>query len=113
VPPTYPAYKMAQAILGVKSAYEKAQAANGGKAPDQDQIIAALEYLTFESPSGKVEMALGKGHQAIQGTAYGMVKHVKGELTIVDIKRYPAAKVNPPEGVKSADWIKSGFKETK
>jgi branched-chain amino acid transport system substrate-binding protein len=113
VPPTYPAYKMAQAILGVKAAYEKAQAANDGKAPNQDQIIAALENLTFESPSGKVEMALGKGHQAIQGTAYGMVKHVKGQLTIVDIKRYPAAKVNPPEGVKSADWIKSGFKETK
>jgi branched-chain amino acid transport system substrate-binding protein len=113
VPPTYPAYKMAQAILGVKAAYEKAQAANGGKTPDQDQIIAALEYLTFETPSGKVEMALGKGHQAIQGTAYGMVKHVKGQLTIVDIKRYPAAEVNPPEGVKSGDWIKSGFKKTK
>ena len=26
------------------------------------------------------------------------------------MKRYPAEKVNPPEGVKSADWIKSGFK---
>ncbi len=113
VPPTYPAYKMAQAILGVKAAYEKAQAANGGKAPNQDQIIAALEYLTYETPSGKVEMSLGKGHQAVQGTAYGMVKHVNGEFTIVDVKHYPAAKVNPPDGVKSQDWIKSGFKTTK
>jgi len=111
--PTYPAYKMVQAILGVKAAYEKAMAAAGGKAPTQDQIIAALEYLTYETPSGKVEMALGKGHQAIQGTAYGTVKQVKGKLTLVNIKQYPATKVNPPEGVKSEDWIKSGFKKTK
>ena len=111
--PTYPSYKMVQAILGVKAAYEKAMAAAGGKTPTQDQIIAALEYLTFEGPSGKVEMSLGKGHQAVQETAYGMVKHVKGQLTIANIKRYPAAKVNPPEGVKSEEWIKSGFKKTK
>ncbi len=113
VPPTYPSYKMVQAILGVKAAYEKAQAANGGKPPSQDQIIAAFEHLTYETPSGKMEMALGKGHQGIQGTAYGTVKHVKGQLTITNIKYYPAAKVNPPEGVKSEDWIKSGFKKTK
>jgi branched-chain amino acid transport system substrate-binding protein len=113
LPPTYPAYKMTQAILGIKAAYEKAMAAAGGKTPTQDQIIAALEYLTFETPSGKVEMSLGKGHQAVQGTAYGVVKHVKGQLTIANVKHYPAAKVNPPEGVKSEDWIKSGFKKTK
>jgi len=113
LPPTYPAYKMAQAILGVKAAYEKAQAANAGKAPDQDQVIAALENLTYETPSGKVEMSLGKGHQAVQGTAYGTVKHVKGKFTLTNIKQYPAAKVNPPDGIKSEDWIKSGFKKTK
>ena len=33
VPPNYAAYKMAQAILGVKAAYEKAQEASGGKRP--------------------------------------------------------------------------------
>lgn len=111
--PTYPAYKMVQAILGVKAAYEKAQAANGGKAPDQDQVIAALENLTYDTPSGKVEMSLGKGHQAVQGTAYGTVKHVKGQFTLTNVKHYPAEKVNPPEGVKSEEWIKSGFKKTK
>jgi branched-chain amino acid transport system substrate-binding protein len=113
VPPTFPAYKMAQAILGVKAAYDKAQAANVGKAPNQDQVIAALENLTFETPSGKVEMSLGKGHQGVQGTAMGTVKHVKGQLTFTNVKYYPAAVVLPPEGVKSADWIKSGFKKTK
>jgi len=36
---------------------------------------------------------------------------VNGKLTVVNVKRYPADKVNPPEGVKSADWIKNGFKK--
>jgi branched-chain amino acid transport system substrate-binding protein len=38
---------------------------------------------------------------------------VKGKLTLVNVKRYAADKVNPPEGVKSADWIKAGFKAPK
>ena len=108
--PVYPSYHMVQAILGTKAAYEKAQAANGGKPPSQDQIIAAFENLTYESPSGKVQMSLGKGHQAVQGTAYGTSKLVQGKLTITDVKYYPAEKVNPPDGMKSEDWIKSGFK---
>jgi len=111
VPPTYPAYKMAQAILGVKSAYEKAKAGNKGKAPNQDQVIAAFENLTFEGPGGKVQMSTGKGHQAVQGTAYGTVKHEKGQVTLVDVKTYPADKVTPPDGVKSEAWIKAGFKK--
>lgn len=111
VAPTYPSYKMAQAILGVKAAYEKAQAANGGKRPSQEQVIAAFENLSFEGPGGKVDMALGKGHQAVQGTAYGTAKHVGGKITMTNVKQYPAARLNPPDGVKTEDWIKSGFKQ--
>ncbi len=110
--PNYPAYHMSQAILGLKAAYEKAQGA-GAAAPTQDQVIAAFEGLTFETPSGTIKMALGKGHQAVEETVYGQVKSVKGKLTFVNVKRYPAEKVNPPEGVKSADWIKAGFKASK
>jgi branched-chain amino acid transport system substrate-binding protein len=110
VPPTYPSYQMAQAILGVKSAWEKAQAANGGKRPSTEQVAAALENLTFDGPGGTVKMAIGKGHQAIMETVYGMSKVVGGKMTVTNVKRYPAEKVNPPEGVKSADWIKGGFK---
>ncbi len=111
VPPNYAAYQMAQAILGTKAAWEKAQIANGGKRPSTDQVIAAFERLTFESPAGKVEMAIGAGHQAITETAYGVTKKVKGKMTIANIKRYPATMVNPPDGVKAADWIANGFKK--
>ncbi len=113
VVPSYPAYKMAQALLGLKAAYDKAQAANGGKRPNQDQVIAAFENLTFEGPGGPVAMSLGKGHQAVQGTAYGTVKHEGGKVTVSNVKRYPASRITPPDGVKSEDWIKSGFKTAK
>jgi branched-chain amino acid transport system substrate-binding protein len=38
------------------------------------------------------------------------VKNVGGKVTLVDVKRYPAELVLPPEGVKSADWIKTSLK---
>jgi len=111
VPANYVSYQMAQAILGVKLAWEKAMEKNGGKRPSNEEVGAALENMTFEGPGGTVKMALGKGHQAIMETAYGQTKLVNGKLTLVNVKRYPAEQVNPPEGVKSADWIKNGFKK--
>jgi branched-chain amino acid transport system substrate-binding protein len=56
-------------------------------------------------------MALGKGHQAVMDTAYGTTKLVGGKMTLVNVKHYAADKVNPPEGIKSSDWIKNGFKK--
>src|SRR5207249_4241901 len=85
-------------VLGTKAAWEKAQTANGGNRPSTDQVIAAFERLTFESPAGKVEMLIGAGHQAITETAYGVSKLVKGKMTVANVKRYPATMVNPPDG---------------
>jgi len=104
--PTHPAYFMAQSILAVKAAADQAGSA------DQNRIKAKLKGLDFASPSGKVSMALSGGHQAITGTAYGTYKYddKTGKGKLVNIKRYNAACVNPPNGVKSIDWIKSGFK---
>jgi len=109
--PNYASYQMAQAFLGVKAAWEKAQDANGGKRPSAEQVAAALKGSTFEGPGGTVRMAIGGGHQAIMETAYGTTKLDKGKLTVINVKRYPAEQVNPPEGMKSSDWIKSGFKK--
>ena len=130
--PNYPAYSAAQAFLGLKAAYEKARlekvksatpmgVADGVKEgmeqayamPNADEVIAAFEYLTFDAPSGKVMMKLGKGHQAVQGTAYGTTRTVKGEIAIENIKYYPVEQVQPPEGVSSIDWIKGGLKPGK
>jgi branched-chain amino acid transport system substrate-binding protein len=96
--------------IRVKAAYEKAQAANKIKDPTIDQIIAAFEYMKFESPSGTVDMSLGKGHQAVQHVAYGTVRNVDGKVTLTNIKYYPPDQISPPDGMKSVDWIRSGFK---
>ena len=108
--PVYASYHMATAFFGVKAAYEKAQGANKVKEPSIDQIIAALEYLKFESPSGTVDMALGKGHQAVQQVPYGTVRNVDGKVTLVNVKYYQPELISPPDGMKSVDWIRSGFK---
>lgn len=127
--PNYPAYSTAQAFLGLKAAYEKAMRDKIGSAipmgaaknvkeemekayspPNQEEIIAAFEKITFDSPSGKVRMALGKGHQAVMGTAYGTTRFENGVVKVGNIKYYDAERVTPPEGVTSLDWIKSGFK---
>ena len=63
-PPVYPSYKMVQAILGLKAAMEKAAAGKPDK-PATDAVVVAFEGLSYEAPSGRVDMKLGKGHQAI------------------------------------------------
>lgn len=110
VKPNYTAYQMANSILAAKLGYEKAMAANGGKKPNSDQIAAGIRGMEYEGFGGVHKFSLGNGHQAISDTAYGRTKRVNGEMTLVDIIRFPAAQVMPPEGVKSADWIAGGMK---
>jgi branched-chain amino acid transport system substrate-binding protein len=115
---TYPAqapYRMAQALMGLKLAAEKAMAANGGKKPTSEQLAAALQGMEWDSPGGKIRMTLGDGHQATQETAIGKTRYDAGKKMVVleDIQRFPAECVNPPPNVKSEDWIKSGFAGSK
>jgi len=114
-PPVYPSYMMAQAILALKIAYDKAAPEAGGKLPTREQAITKLERLKFEAFGTEVNMALGDGHQAITETAYGTYKFDKaaGTPAIVNVVRFPAECVNPPEGIKSDDWVKGGFKGAK
>ncbi len=109
-PTTQPSHKAAMAILGVKSAFEKAAAALG-RFPTNEEVIDAFEYLQWDTPSGLVELALGRGHQAIQESAIGVTRWNDSEerVELVNIKRYAARCVNPPEGVLSVEWIKDGM----
>ena len=109
--PVQAPYRMAQALLGLKLAVEKAMAANGGKKPTPEQLAAALKNSEWDSPAGKIRMVLGDGNQAIQETAIGRTKWdpAKKMVTIRDIQRFPAECVNPPANMKSEDWLKAGF----
>jgi branched-chain amino acid transport system substrate-binding protein len=112
-PPTYNAYQMAQSMLGLKIAYEKA--AKGGVKPTTDQIAAAFKGIEFEGPAGAVKMVLGDGHQGITETAYGTYRFnkQKKEPEFVDVMRFPAECVNPPAGIDSEKWIADGMKGAK
>ena len=103
--------RMIQALLGLKLAVEKAMAANGGKKPTSEQLAAALRGSEWDTPAGKVRMALGGGHQAIQDAAIGKTRFDAAKKMVVldDIQRFPADCVNPPANMKSEEWIKAGF----
>jgi branched-chain amino acid transport system substrate-binding protein len=109
--PVQAPYRMAQALLGLKLAAEKAMAANGGKKPTAEQLAAALKNSEWDSPAGKIRMTLGGGNQAIQETAIGRTRWDAGKkmVMIEDIQRFPAECVNPPANMKSDDWLKAGF----
>ncbi len=112
VRPVYPSYHMAQALLGVKAAFEKAITRNRGRWPTMAQVIAAFEHLEFETPSGPIKMALGKGHQGVEPSVFGITgpfDPATGEVKLTNVIEFPADCVNPPEGMASEDWIKRGF----
>jgi len=109
--PVQAPYRMVQSLLGLKLAVEKAMAANGGKKPTGEQLAAALANSEWDSPAGRIRMALGDGHQAVQETAIGKTRFDAAKKMVVldDIQRFPADCVNPPANMKSEDWIKAGF----
>jgi len=108
--PTYPAFKMAQAILGLKAAVEKA-AGKPGVIPPKEEVARSFKGLSFESVSGTVRMARASGHQALQGIAYGEYKFdaKSDKAMIANVKSYSGECVTPPDGTTAADWIKAGF----
>ena len=109
--PVQPHYRAAQGLLGLKTAVEKAMAANGGKKPTSEQIAAAMVGIEWDAPSGHIKLALGDGHQAIQSNAAGRSKWDPDAkmVRLVDIEHFAAECVNPPPGIKSVDWIAQGF----
>ena len=109
--PVQPHYRAAQGLLGLKTAVEKAMAANGGKKPTTEELVAAMVGIEWDAPPGHIELALGDGHQAIQSNAAGRSKWDPDAkmVRLVDIERFAAECVNPPPGIKSADWIAQGF----
>jgi len=115
VPPTYPSYHMAQSLLGLKTAWDKAAAKKGGARLSPDEVAAAFEGIEFQGPSTTIRMALGKGHQGISETAYATYRFNKqeGKPELTDVVYYPAECINPPEGATAVAWLEGGMKGAK
>ena len=113
IQPTYPSFQMAQSVLGLKLAFEKAM--KDGKKPTSEEVAAAFKGISFTGPAGEVKMALGDGHQGITGTAYGTYKWNKQtkQPELVNVTRFAAECVNPPAGIDAEKWIAGGMKGAK
>lgn len=109
-PMPHGSYHVVQALQGVKTAYEKAIAASG-RWPKTNDVVKAFERLEFDTPSGRIAMAIGHGHQAVEEAIYGLTKFDSklGFDNLTEVKIFSVKCVNPPDGVKVDDWIDQNF----
>jgi branched-chain amino acid transport system substrate-binding protein len=109
-PPTYPSYHAAQAVLGLKIAYDAA-AAKKGSFPTQDEVTAAFRGIEYEAFGTTVRMTQNKGQQAVTESAIGIYKFDRdqGRPTVTDVVYYRAECVNPPDGQKAVEWLQAGM----
>jgi branched-chain amino acid transport system substrate-binding protein len=111
----YPDYQgtfMAQAFYGLKAAVEKAVKAKNGGWPSTEEIVAAFEGITFDTPRGPVTVR--KDHEAVHDAMWGVASgksHALGFPLLDQFRVFPAAEVMPPAGVKTVDWIEGGRKK--
>jgi len=104
--PVYPAYHMAQAILGYKYAMEQA-IKTVGEWPDIDTVIKVFERLAWPTPSGMLVMR--EDHNAAESMVYMITKSIPS-FPYVDFERIIVIDrelVTPPPGMTSEQWIDS------
>lgn len=114
IAPSQPGYQYGQAVLAAKFAYDKAAKA-AGKFPTTDQVIAALAGSTVPTFVGNVQMGRAKGHQGLTDDRWGITtwSKKKNEMVLKNIDIFPSTCVNPPAGMTSEEWLKSGMKGAK
>lgn len=107
--PDYQGHFMAQAVYALKAGIEKAVKGKGGEWPTKEEIIKAMENLTYDTPRGPVHIR--EDHQAVHEAMWGLTsgkKHPKLGFPVLDhFKVYPIDKVNNPMGTKAVEWIDS------
>ena len=105
--PIYPTYHMAQALAGLKTGYEAAIKANGGKWPAPDQVAEAMRKMTFKAYGRDIRMR--DDGQGLEDQMLGVTKRVpQYPFAVMDkMTLVPADMVTAPVGQRSLDWIKT------
>lgn len=107
--PDYQGHFMAQAILGMKAAFEKAIRMKGGAWPTTEEVAIAFEDLGYDTPRGPV--VIRADHQAVHESMWGLTSGRRdstfGYPVLQKFRVFPAVQVNPPLGVKTLEWIDS------
>ena len=104
--PVFPSFKMANTLYAVKAVYEKAIAANKGRWPTRDDLVAAAKNLKVDTLTGT--LSLREDNDGLVDQIVGVTKKdpaypfpVMGAMV-----RYPASAVTPPVGTDPIAWIK-------
>ena len=105
--PIYPTYHMAQALEGLKTGYEAAIKANGGKWPGPDQVAETMRNMEFRAYGRPIKMrADGQG---LEDQLLGITKKVpQYPFAVMDkMMLVPADLVTAPVGQLSLEWVKT------
>ena len=104
--PIYPTYHMAQALEGLKTGYENAIKANGGKWPTTEQVAEAMRKMEFKAYGRTVSMR--EDGQGLEAQLLGVTKRVpQYPFAVMDkMMLVPAELVTTPVGQKSSAWVK-------
>jgi branched-chain amino acid transport system substrate-binding protein len=105
--PIYPTYHMAQALVGLKTGYEAAIKANGGKWPAPEQVAEAMRSMKFKAFGREISMR--EDGQGLEAQLLGLTKrHPKYPFAVIDkMVLVPAELVTTPVGQQSPAWTKS------
>jgi branched-chain amino acid transport system substrate-binding protein len=114
--PVFPSFKMANTILVMKAAYEKALKDKGGGWPSRKEIAAALKGLEVETLTGNVKLREEDNDGLVDQIVGVTVTDSKYSFPVIgNLARYPADKVTPPAGQDPFEWIKTldkGFRDS-
>lgn len=105
--PIYPTYHMAQALFGLKTGYEAAIKANGGKWPSPEQVADAMRKMKFKAFGREITMR--EDGQGLEAQLLGITKKVPQYPFMVMDKMaiIPAELVTTPVGQNSPEWVKT------
>jgi branched-chain amino acid transport system substrate-binding protein len=105
--PIYPTYHMAQALVGLKTGYEAAIQAGGGKWPGPEQVAEAMRKSTFKAYGREVKMR--EDGQGLEDQLLGITKRVpQFPFAVMDkMMLVPADLVTTPVGQQSPAWVKT------
>ncbi len=105
--PIYSTHHMAQAIFGMRAAYERAIAAKGGAWPTDAELATAFHDLTF--PTLTSELTIRRDGQGLEDMIMGTTLHTDRYPfpVMTDMVVFPGAMVTTPEGMESVAWLKT------
>lgn len=107
--PIYPTFHAQQAVSALKTAYDKAIAANGGNWPSGAQVARAFKGLEFPTLTSGT-MKIREDGQGLEPQLIGLSMHhdsVPQHAVMTDMMIFPPETITTPAGQKSLDWLKT------